>query len=190
MYKYFFGTKVGYSSEYPDINVALPMRSLRMPCAVARSRPYGFALAVAPPTAAMLQGRLHRVNSPCRPCRVALKTHLTNICFRCFRCFRGIFQVFRMDVAKVDSDVAMTIHVCCKNFLKMFHLFQTYVASVITRCCICCNGYVVSVYSKCFIYFQTHVAIVSSECCKSKSRYRVVEPGRKSWRGSHDGISW
>jgi hypothetical protein len=168
------------------------MRSLRAPCAVAHSRPRGFALAIAPPpAAAVLQGRLHRVNSPCRACCVVLKTCLTNICSRCFRCFRGMFKVFRMDVVKVDPDVAMAIHVCCKNFfLKMFHLFQTYVASVITRCCICCNAYVASVCFKCFIYFQTHVAIVSSECCKSKSRYRVVELRRESWHGSHDGVGW
>jgi hypothetical protein len=35
-------------------------------------------------------------------------------------------QVLRMDVAKVDrdvADVAIAIHVCCKRLFKMFHLF-------------------------------------------------------------------
>jgi hypothetical protein len=39
--------------------------------------------------------------------------------------------VFHVDVAKVDRDVAMVVHVCCKRLLQMLHLFfQTYVASV------------------------------------------------------------
>ena len=36
----------------------------------------------------------------------------------------------------------------------MFHLFQTHVASVLSGCCICCNGYVANVCSKCFICFR------------------------------------
>ena len=38
-----------------------------------------------------------------------------------------------IDVAKVDRDVAhvgMAIHVCFKCMFQMFHLVQTYVASV------------------------------------------------------------
>jgi hypothetical protein len=42
--------------------------------------------------------------------------------------------VFRMDIAKVDRNVAyvaMAVHVCYKRLFPMFHLFfQTYVASV------------------------------------------------------------
>jgi hypothetical protein len=42
--------------------------------------------------------------------------------------------VFRMDVGKVDQDVAhvaMVVHVCCKRLFQMFYLFfWTYVASV------------------------------------------------------------
>jgi hypothetical protein len=48
----------------------------------------------------------------------------------------------------------MVIHVCCKSLLKMFHLFQTHVASVLSGCCICCNGYVTNICSKCFICFR------------------------------------
>jgi hypothetical protein len=61
-----------------------------------------------------------------------LKAHVARVCFRCFR---GMLQVFHMDVAKRDRDVAyvaMVVHVCCKRPFQMFHLpFQTYVASVL-----------------------------------------------------------
>jgi hypothetical protein len=42
-------------------------------------------------------------------------------------------QVFYIDVAKLNRDVAhvaMTIHECFKCMFQMFQLFQTYVASV------------------------------------------------------------
>jgi hypothetical protein len=48
-----------------------------------------------------------------------------------------MFQVFHVDVTKVDRDavyVAMVVHVCCMCLFPMFHLFsQTYVASVFIR---------------------------------------------------------
>ena len=40
------------------------------------------------------------------------------------------------DVAKVDQDVAhvaMAMHVCFKCMFQIFHLYQTYVASVFIR---------------------------------------------------------
>ena len=63
----------------------------------------------------------------------ALKAHVASACFECFSCFRGILQGFRVDIAKVDRDaayVASVLGVCCKRLFKIFHLFQTYVASV------------------------------------------------------------
>jgi hypothetical protein len=42
-----------------------------------------------------------------------------------------------MDVAKVDLDVAyvaMPIHSCLKRMFQVFHLFQTYIANVSSRC--------------------------------------------------------
>jgi hypothetical protein len=59
-------------------------------------------------------------------------------CFKCFRCFRRILQVFHLDEVKVDLDVAyaaMAIHSCFKRMSQLFHLFQTYVASILSRCC-------------------------------------------------------
>ena len=46
-----------------------------------------------------------------------------------------MLQVFHVDVAKVDRDVAhvaMVVHVCCKLLFPMFNLcfLQTYVTSV------------------------------------------------------------
>jgi hypothetical protein len=63
-----------------------------------------------------------------------------------------MLQLFYMDVAKVDrgvAHVASVSEVCYKSLSKMFHLFQTYVAGVLSRCCICYHGYVLNV-SSCF----------------------------------------
>jgi hypothetical protein len=49
----------------------------------------------------------------------------------------------------------------------MFHLFQTYNASVLSRCCICCSGYM--------HMFQTYVLIVSvccNRCCSPRALTR------------------
>jgi hypothetical protein len=47
--------------------------------------------------------------------------------------FQRYVEVFHIGIAKVDQDiahVAMTMHVCFKCMFQMFHLYQTYVASV------------------------------------------------------------
>jgi hypothetical protein len=60
---------------------------------------------------------------------------LRKACFKCFRCFIGILQVFHIDVAKVDYDIAygaMVVHVCCKLLCSnISSIFKTYVASVL-----------------------------------------------------------
>jgi hypothetical protein len=70
--------------------------------------------------------------------------HVANVCFKYFKCLRGMLQVFHLDIAKVDPNVA---YVCCKCFIWMLHMFHTYVASV------------------CFNYFQKYAAS-SVSCCK------------------------
>jgi len=48
-----------------------------------------------------------------------------------------MLQVFSLDVAKVDLDVAyvaMTIHACFNRMFHVFYQFQTYVASVSSGC--------------------------------------------------------
>jgi hypothetical protein len=70
--------------------------------------------------------------------------YVADACFKCFRCFGGMFQVFYIDVAKVYRDIAHAARVskvCCKCSFEMFHLFQTYVASVLYGCCTCFRGY-------------------------------------------------
>jgi hypothetical protein len=62
---------------------------------------------------------------------------------------------FYVDVAYV----LVAIHICCKWLFKMFHLFQTYVASVLSGRCICCSGYT----------YVTDVSPVSHVCCRSTS---------------------
>jgi hypothetical protein len=39
-------------------------------------------------------------------------------------CFRGMLEAFHLDVAKVDRDVAVVVHLCCKALFPMFHLFS------------------------------------------------------------------
>jgi hypothetical protein len=86
-----------------------------------------------------------------------------------------MLQVFHINVANVDRDVAyvvMVIHICCKRMSLMFHqFFQTYVASVFismlhmfSQTCVfyldivyVCNGFQVFLQ-----VFETHVSSVSS----------------------------
>jgi hypothetical protein len=45
--------------------------------------------------------------------------------------------MFHLDVLKVDLAVAhvvMTIHVCFKCMFQVFHLFQIYVANILSGC--------------------------------------------------------
>jgi hypothetical protein len=72
-----------------------------------------------------------------------LYTHVLSICFKCFRL---MLQMFYLDVAKLDLDVAyvaVNIHSCFKRMFQVFHLFQMYVASVSSVSDVCC---------KCFIW--------------------------------------
>jgi hypothetical protein len=55
-----------------------------------------------------------------------------------------MLQVFYIDVAKVDWDVALVASVsdvCCKRLFKNFLLFQKYVANVLSGYCIYFSGY-------------------------------------------------
>jgi len=81
---------------------------------------------------------------------------VSNACFKCFTCFRGVLQVFHTDIAKVHRDVAYAASVseaCCKRLFKVFHLFQTYVASVLIWMLHMFHTYVARVCSKCFNCF-------------------------------------
>jgi hypothetical protein len=52
-----------------------------------------------------------------------------------------MLQLFDMDVAKIDRDVAyvaMAIHICCKRLFQMFYLFfRRTLQMCLFECCIC-----------------------------------------------------
>jgi hypothetical protein len=57
----------------------------------------------------------------------------TYVCSVCFKYFRLMLQVFYLNVAEVDLDVAYVakvIHEYFKCMFQIFHLFQIHVASV------------------------------------------------------------
>jgi hypothetical protein len=88
-----------------------------------------------------------------------------------------------MDVAKVDQDVAYVVSVSevrYKSLFKIFHMFQTYVASVLSECCTCYIDYVASVCSKYFICFSRMLELFHLSIEKSRSRCKVIERGRES----------
>jgi hypothetical protein len=81
--------------------------------------------------------------------------------FKCFSYFRCMFQVFHLNVAKVDMDVAYTCMlqkyvssvscVCCKCFIWMLHVFYnsyTHVLQVFLGVCKCfsCFGCMLQVF--------------------------------------------
>jgi hypothetical protein len=60
--------------------------------------------------------------------------YVTVALYACFTCFRLMLQVFHLDIAKVDLNVAyvvMTIHACFKH---MFQVFQMYVVNISSGC--------------------------------------------------------
>jgi hypothetical protein len=108
-------------------------------------------------------------------------------------------QLFRMNVAKIDRDIAyvtMVVHICCKRLFPMFHLFFRRILQVcLSWCYICftytymlqvfypdvayvCNDFQVFscvfaiISDACFKYFiclRTYVTSVASGCFKSRS---------------------
>lgn len=94
-------------------------------CAIARSRPHGFAPGR---RAVRLPRQPWRAASTTPPAHVELKIYVSSVS----DCFWGMSLVFHI-------DIAMAIHVSFKTFFKMFQLFHTCVASILRRCCICCS---------------------------------------------------
>jgi hypothetical protein len=95
------------------------------------------------------------------------------VCFKYFIWFRRILQVFHLDVAKLDRDVA---YIC-----KCFRCFYTYVATILSWC-LHMFAMATHVFSSFFLFckyfrrmlqvfhlFRMYVASVSSECYKSRS---------------------
>jgi hypothetical protein len=52
--------------------------------------------------------------------------HVVNLYFNCFMSFRRLFQIFHLNISKVDLRVAHVVvapHVCFKHIFQVFHLF-------------------------------------------------------------------
>jgi hypothetical protein len=79
-----------------------------------------------------------------------------------------MLQVFHLNVAKLDQDVA---YLCKCIISKCFRCFYTYVASVLSRCLHVCNGYtrVFKFFFGVLQVFQTYIASVLFGYCKSRS---------------------
>jgi hypothetical protein len=59
--------------------------------------------------------------------------HAASLCLKYFSCFRCMFQMFLIDVVKVDRDVpyaAMVVHI----FYKCFYLYVSYVSRICWKC--------------------------------------------------------
>jgi hypothetical protein len=70
-----------------------------------------------------------RPKTPRQETRI-LQMHVSSV-------FRCMLQVFYMDVAKVDRDVASVSEVCCKCFRDMWQASIQNVSSVSDVCCKC-----------------------------------------------------
>jgi hypothetical protein len=95
-----------------------------------------------------------------------LQTYVSSVSEVCCKCFISVLQKIDQD----DAHVAMAMYVCFKCMFRLFHLFQTYIASVLfgccksrSRCCIYMHG--CKRMFKCFQLLQTYVLTVSSGCC-------------------------
>jgi hypothetical protein len=113
-----------------------------------------------------------------------VETHVASVYFKCFKCFKGTLQVFHTDATKVYRDVAyvaMVVHVCCKLWFSMFHLFFRRMLQVcLTGCCICFHTYdanafiwmlhmftmVLSVLDTCFFCFQSMLKLLHLDVLK------------------------
>jgi hypothetical protein len=93
---------------------------------------------------------LCRAPSTWLPC-FAEKRMLQEYVSSVFRCFRGMLQVFQMDIAKVDRDVAyvaMIVHICCKGLLPLFRLCFP------DACCKCvCRDFAYFSHIRCIFLF-------------------------------------
>jgi hypothetical protein len=101
---------------------------------------------------------------------IAMTIHVRCKCiFKCFSCFKRMLQAFYLYVAYV----ALAIHICCKG---MFQLFQTYVESVLSRCCIC-----YSVHTHMLQTYVINVSFVPDLCCNKCFMLQVFHEQTQQW---------
>jgi hypothetical protein len=81
-----------------------------------------------------------------------------------------MFQLYVTNVSSIFS------YVHCKCFISMLHMFHTYVASVLSGCCVClqwfsgvfkCFASISDAYCRCFSFFVRMLKMFLSECFKS-----------------------
>ena len=101
--------------------------------------------------------------------------------FQVFQMFQRYIVAFHADVVKIDRDIIMVVHVCCKLMFTMFylffqtyvvsvfiwmlHIFHTHVSSVLSGCCICFSM-VSSVFASVFRCMFQVFHLPSDVCCK------------------------
>jgi hypothetical protein len=71
----------------------------------------------------------------------------------CFKCFIGMLQVFHMDVAKENQNVAciaMVVHISCKLLFPMF----IYFSDICCKCVYLDVAYVLHIYCKCGVFYN------------------------------------
>jgi hypothetical protein len=91
------------------------------------------------------------------------------------------------------SDVAyvvIVIHICCKSLFKIFYLLQTHVTSVLSECCIYCNGYVANVCSKYFICFRRMLHIFYLRIAKADLNVGLSSDEERASAGAMAASMW
>jgi hypothetical protein len=118
-----------------------------------------------------------------------LYTYVANICFKCFKLY--VASVFIWMLHMLHWLYMYVASVC----FKCFSYFQTYNASVLSGCCICCSPiHVLQTYVVMFHMFWTYVAanVLCCKCFMSKRRRRWSPQaqracGKRSRRGARCG---
>jgi phage-related protein len=110
---------------------------------------------------------------------------VSNILEVCWTCFISMLKEYVLNVSSVFSLILQQLFLCCKCFMWMLHMLQwlytyvasvlfqmfqmlkTYVAHVLSRCCICFMhmlevfhpdiAYVSHIFCKCFIIWMLHM---------------------------------
>jgi hypothetical protein len=87
-----------------------------------------------------------------------------------------MFHLFQTHVASVLSRCCIT-HMLQVFHLSLLHMFYTYVASVLSQCCICfaMATHVFFWCCKCFNCFERMLQVFSSRCYKSRSVLHMLQ---------------
>jgi hypothetical protein len=98
-----------------------------------------------------------RVNKP--PLRgQQIDEHMLQLYVSCISDVCCICFIWMLQSRSGVAYIATAIHVWCKC---MFQLFQMYVVSVLSGCCICCTG-----YTRMLQVYDSNISAVSNVCCK------------------------